>query len=110
MVTVVYATANGSIGMIRSLTADQYELLSRIQANMLSVVKSIGNFDHRAWRMFRNTTKTGEMRQFIDGDLVENYLKLTDSEKRKVVHGGEGVEALPLTVDETEALVSSLRG
>ncbi|KAI8149358.1 CPSF A subunit region-domain-containing protein [Fennellomyces sp. T-0311] len=108
VVTTMYATANGAIGVIRSLTLDEYKLLAMVQTNILSVVKSIGDFDHGSWRMFRNSTKASEMRQFIDGDLVENYLKLTGREKLQVVEGGDGGERIPLTVEELDVLISKL--
>ncbi|KAI9493741.1 mono-functional DNA-alkylating methyl methanesulfonate N-term-domain-containing protein [Zychaea mexicana] len=105
---VLYATANGAIGAIRSLTEEEYKFLSLVQTNLLSVVQSIGNFDHHSWRMFKNSTKTSEMRNFIDGDLIENYLKLTPEEKQKVIQGEGRGEPLSCTARELDVTISNM--
>ncbi|KAG2220152.1 hypothetical protein INT45_013850, partial [Circinella minor] len=107
---ILYATANGGIGMIRSLTEQDYQFLLVAQANILSVVKSIGNFDHRSWRMFNNSTKRSEMRNFIDGDVIESYLNLSEQEKQKVVQGQTetGEDRLRVTTQELESMIREL--
>ncbi|KAI9260637.1 UV-damaged DNA binding protein [Phascolomyces articulosus] len=107
---VLYATANGAIGTVRSLTDQDYAVLSAAQTNILSVVKSIGDFDHRGWRMFKNSSKASEMRNFIDGDVVESFFKLSEQEKQKVIQGQsiQGQDGLRYNVQELESFIREL--
>ena len=44
---------------------------------MRKVVKGVGGLDHTQWRSFHNPfTPHGVCKQFIDGDLVEQFLDL----------------------------------
>lgn len=44
---------------------------------MRKVVKGVGGFDHAQWRSFANQhVAAAPARQFVDGDLVEQFLDL----------------------------------
>lgn len=43
---------------------------------MRKVVKGVGGFDHAQWRAFSNLQRTEPAKNFIDGDLIEQFLDL----------------------------------
>ena len=50
------------------------------------------------------------MRNFIDGDVIESYLKLSEQEKQKVVEGEteNGGDGLQVTSQELETMIREL--
>ena len=51
-------------------------MLPLIQLRMLQdclrkVIRGVGGIEHSKFRAFANDRRTGEMRNFVDGDLVE---------------------------------------
>lgn len=44
--SVVYGTADGSIGTITCITKEQYDLLKALQDNLEALVPSIGRLSH----------------------------------------------------------------
>ena len=49
------------------------------QEVMRRVVRGVGGLDHRAWRGYSSPHPAlgrGEVRQFVDGDLIEQFLDL----------------------------------
>ncbi|KAI9313708.1 CPSF A subunit region-domain-containing protein [Dichotomocladium elegans] len=107
----VYATASGAIGVITSLAQDQYDFLLSVQQNILKVAPRVGDLDHRTWRMFNNSIRKSDAHNFIDGDVIEKFLKLTRTQKEKVINGGgdlaEGI-SLPCTVEKLESIIREL--
>lgn len=97
----IYATVNGAVGVIASLTREQYELLLVVQEKILNVLPKIGDFDHAEYRTLENGVRQSPARNFIDGDLIERFLTLSPKDKEKVVHGlGCSVEQLQQFVEE----------
>lgn len=43
---------------------------------MRKVVKGVGGFDHAQWRAFSNVQRTEPAKNFVDGDLIEQFLDL----------------------------------
>ena len=77
--------------------------LGLLQSALKKVVKGVGGLDHGAWRAFKNERGTRECRNFIDGDLVEQYLDLKKDVMQKVVAmmgTDHSVEDLSRTVEE----------
>eukprot|EP00898_Chlorokybus_atmophyticus_P002114 jgi/Chlat1/2903/Chrsp2S04662 len=74
--TLIFGTVNGVIGVIASLSQEQYNFLSKVEQQMRQVVKGVGGFSHEEWRSFSNERKVAEARNFLDGDLIESLLDL----------------------------------
>ncbi|KAF2077319.1 hypothetical protein CYY_001385 [Polysphondylium violaceum] len=83
--TVVYCTLNGSLGVIASITREEYEFFSKLQKGLNNVVRGIGGFSHDHWRAFHNDHHTIQSRNFIDGDLIETFMDLKREEMLLVV-------------------------
>jgi len=88
--TVLYGSVNGQIGVLAQLPQEQYNFLNKVQQAMNKVVKGVGGLDHSEWRSFSNDRKTSKAKNFIDGDLIESFLLLEQSDMDKVVAGVEG--------------------
>lgn len=104
----MYGTVGGSIGSIIPLEQDQYEFLVVVQQNILNIRPSIGNLEHRVWRMFQNGIRKAEPHNFIDGDLVESFLQLSYMEKEMVVKGSNGGSLLPCDVEKLQDIIEQL--
>ncbi|KAL0094654.1 CPSF A subunit region-domain-containing protein [Phycomyces blakesleeanus] len=102
--TFLYATVNGAIGSISSISVNEYKLLLKIQ-QQLETLPSIGSLEHRRWRSFNNGTRTGEPRGFIDGDLIETFLHLP-KEKRNRVY--KSIDNLNTPLSDIIQLIESL--
>eukprot|EP00965_Chrysotila_dentata_P128135 4236683-Pleurochrysis_carterae.AAC.5 len=69
------------------------------------VIKGVGGLSHREYRSFCNERKTAESTGFIDGDLVEAFLSLSDAEKSEVVNGLDvSAEELTRQIEELARL------
>ncbi|KAL4429821.1 hypothetical protein ABPG77_010938 [Micractinium sp. CCAP 211/92] len=106
--TVLFGTINGVIGVIASLPQAQYQLLESLQEAMRRVVKGVGGFDHAQWRSFSNQhIAVTPARQFVDGDLVEQFLDLKRDRAEAVVAamgGGATLESVTHLVEELSRL------
>ncbi|KAI9026659.1 CPSF A subunit region-domain-containing protein [Phycomyces nitens] len=102
--TFLYATVNGAIGTISSISLEEYDVLLKIQ-QQLETLPSIGSLEHRKWRSFNNGTRTGEPRGFIDGDLIEGFLHLSTQEKKRI---HESTAGLYTSLSDIIQLIESL--
>jgi len=82
--TLIYASVNGSIGVIASIPDEQYQFFSKLQAHLTKVIKGVGGFSHGDWRSFSTDRKTVEARNFVDGDLIETFLDLKAEKMQEV--------------------------
>ena len=59
---------------------------SSLQASMRQVVLGVGGLDHSEWRAFTNehSFRSSPAHNFIDGDLVEQFLELRKEGMQKV--------------------------
>ncbi|EIE24281.1 hypothetical protein COCSUDRAFT_28729 [Coccomyxa subellipsoidea C-169] len=90
--TVLFVTINGSIGVIASLPQQQFQFLSRLQDCLRKVIKGVGGLSHVAWRTFQDEHTKMPSQNFVDGDLIEQFLDLKrDSMERVAREMGEGV-------------------
>eukprot|EP00644_Phytophthora_capsici_P007270 jgi/Phyca11/546802/estExt2_Genewise1Plus.C_PHYCAscaffold_220420 len=83
--SMLFGTVSGMIGVILPISNTQYSFLIRVQEALTHIVKGVGGFSHKDWRMFENRRSVSEARNFIDGDLVESFLDLPKPQMMKVV-------------------------
>lgn len=103
--TVIYATVNGVIGIIASLPQEQFRFLHRLQQSLNKVIKGVGGFAHEHWRSFCNERKTSDAKGFLDGDLIESFLDLSQPKMEEVAkHMDASVEELCKQVEDLTRL------
>lgn len=80
------------------------ESLWLLQNALKKVVRGVGGLDHSDWRAFRDQRIQGRpCSNFIDGDLVEQYLDLRKDQMQRVVSAmgcNQSPEDLGRTVEE----------
>lgn len=84
--TVLFGTINGLIGVIAPFSLEQYEILEKLQMNLVKVIKGIGGLSHEQWRSFSNEKYTRDAKKFIDGDLIESFLKLNRNQMEEIAN------------------------
>ncbi|KAG0202400.1 DNA damage-binding protein 1a [Mortierella sp. GBA30] len=105
---LLFATVSGAIGVVATLAQDKYELLHHLENNMSKVIKGVGGLDHASWRKFRSDSRTLPSTNFVDGDLVELFLDLSEDELNDVLEGADGCEPIKVPVEEVTKLVEEL--
>ncbi|KAI8090127.1 mono-functional DNA-alkylating methyl methanesulfonate N-term-domain-containing protein [Gilbertella persicaria] len=106
--TLIFATTNGSIGLIADLSAERFKLLDQMQYNMSRIVKSIGDLSHIDWRSVSIMDRKDDAVNFIDGDLIESFLDLTPQQMQGVVDGVAGGRKLDKSVEDLCKVVEEL--
>lgn len=107
---LLYGTVSGSIGMIVTLKENDFKILERVQAALQQVVKSIGDLNHVNWREFQTKRKRLERLNFVDGDLIETFLELTNTSMQQVMTSinDEGNHPEQLTIDTVTQLIEDM--
>lgn len=97
--TLIFATVEGSIGLLASLPKPWYDWLARLQEAARKVIKGVGGWDHSSYRAFSNDRRVPSLlipgvghnaemdtmsKGFIDGDLVESVLDLPRDKQEQV--------------------------
>jgi DNA damage-binding protein 1 len=74
--TLLFGTVSGMLGVVAFLPSDKWAFLQRLQQAMHTVVHGVGGLSWADWRGFRNERRVAEVRNFVDGDLIECVLVL----------------------------------
>eukprot|EP00053_Salpingoeca_punica_P018619 m.183179 g.183179 ORF g.183179 m.183179 type:complete len:1098 (+) comp17470_c0_seq1:86-3379(+) len=92
---ILFGTDVGSLGIMLSLTKEDFMLLHELQNRLRKLVKGVGGLDHQHWRSFKSDRRQNNdgSRFFIDGDLIETFLDLPLAKKQEVVSELKVVDA-----------------
>ena len=82
--TFIYATVDGSIGIIANISLQDYEFLRQLEGQLNAVVRGVGGFIHSEWRSFANERRVNPCHGYIDGDLIEMLLELPASQVQDI--------------------------
>jgi hypothetical protein len=124
---LIYAAADGAVGVVIALSATQSAILESLQNVMAGApteraaegdaghaIHGIGGFDHAKWRAYvdaRRADAPSPARGVVDGDLVEQFLRLPPPQQRalgeRAGNGWKLVGVAPNT-DSIVALVERL--
>ena len=103
--TTIFGTTNGVIGVVASLPQELFSFLNRLQNALTKTVKGVGGLSHEEWRSFSNERKTCEAKNFVDGDLIESFLELTQPKMAEVAERmGAPIEEITRKVEELTRL------
>lgn len=81
---VLFGTVAGSLGAVFSLSADMYHFLDVLEKSLNQVIHGLGGLSHEEYRQFSHERRHGHKRRTIDGDFVEMFLDLPESQMRQV--------------------------
>ncbi|KAG0339195.1 DNA damage-binding protein 1a [Podila humilis] len=87
---LLFGTVTGAIGVIASLSKENYDLLRQLEINISKVVRGVGGLEHGPWRNFKDKSRTLPQSGFIDGDLIELFLDLSEDDINLVMEGKNG--------------------
>jgi Pre-mRNA cleavage and polyadenylation specificity factor len=82
-----YGTVDGGFGSITPMNEGTYWRLAALQSVMSNALESDCSLSHRAWRLYRRSTRRGGCKSndrrkgVIDGDLVMKYVDLSIPEQ-----------------------------
>jgi len=82
--TLLYGTVGGALGVVASISEDQFQFFTTLEQQLTQVVRGVGGFPHDQWRAFANERKSAPARGFIDGDLIERFLDLRPEQQAQV--------------------------
>lgn len=104
------ATVEGSIYLFGLIAPSKLDLLLRLQSALAEIVQSPGNVPFNRYRAFRNGVREAEEPfRFVDGELVDAFLRLGSERQEEVVRGlgvvGESVGG----AEGVRAMVEGLR-
>ncbi|GIL77367.1 hypothetical protein Vretimale_2808 [Volvox reticuliferus] len=73
---LIFGGTDGRLGIVARLPPALYDMLTKMQSALRTVVRGVGGLSHEAWCAFSNHRHTAEARGFVDGDLIETFLDL----------------------------------
>ena len=101
--SMLFCTREGAIGMLLPLDREQFDFLDNVQMRMRQVVHGVGGFSHESWRAFKTQNVVAPATGAIDGDLIEQFVDLSQEQKNLLV---AGPPALTLEQDGTHQPVT----
>lgn len=84
---VLFGTVGGAIGLVTQIPSAFYEFLHNLEERLTSVIKSVGKIKHSFWRSFNTDLKIELCEGFVDGDLIESFLDLSQDKMAEVAMG-----------------------
>ncbi|CAL8070914.1 unnamed protein product [Calicophoron daubneyi] len=92
----MYGSVSGSLGLIIQISPILFAFLKEIESRLASLVVPVGGFPHDTWRAFKTDRVVRMAHNFVDGDLIETLLDLSNEDKAKLVKGLR----IPVNVEE----------
>lgn len=105
--TLIFGTADGTLGVIANIKSEAYDFFLRLQKAMETLIPGIGGLSHAEWREMRiiHPARAAGAKNYLDGDLIERFLDLNISQMTKVSSMlSIGVDKLVQRVEEMQRL------
>lgn len=80
----LFGTVSGNLGAVFTLSPETYHFLDVLEKSLNQVIRGLGGLSHEEYRQFAHCRRRGSKRRTIDGDLVEKFLDLPESQMRLV--------------------------
>ncbi|GAM28062.1 hypothetical protein SAMD00019534_112380 [Acytostelium subglobosum LB1] len=100
--TILFATVSGAIGVIASITKEDYEFFEQLQKGLNKVIQGVGRLSHEDWRSFSTEHLTQSSRNFIDGDLIEMFMDLRHDKML------EAIKDMDVSIEDTYRKIESI--
>ncbi|KAG0745943.1 hypothetical protein G6F57_002896 [Rhizopus arrhizus] len=92
-----FATVNGSIGTVKTISRESFEFFKGIQEGILNILPNNGNLDHGLWRKYRPKYKVTRMNDnYLDGDILKLFSSMNLLEKQKLLEHYKNVSVQQL--------------
>ena len=84
-----FATVHGSIGTIKTISAETFRFFKQIQDSILKQSNYIGKLDHTNWRSYKPKINTNQWQDtetnYLDGDLLKSFQYMNRIDKENVL-------------------------
>jgi DNA damage-binding protein 1 len=101
---LTYMQVEGSIYLFGLISPAHQNMLMTLQSNLGALVAAPGDMDFAKFRAFKNTVRDEEEpMRFVDGELVERFLDISEEVQRKAIEG------LGVELEEVKGLIEGLR-
>ncbi|KAI8368044.1 mono-functional DNA-alkylating methyl methanesulfonate N-term-domain-containing protein [Blakeslea trispora] len=83
-----FATVHGSIGTVKTITSEAFEVFYQLQEGILRESHNVGKLDYAAWRSYKPKIAGLYDQQgpyFLDGDVLKKYADMPKQDKQKVL-------------------------
>eukprot|EP01083_Nonionella_stella_P107637 311964_1 len=101
----VFGTIDGSIGVLISIPYARYDVLHKLEKSLNKFVQGLGGLHHDEWRKFKNQTDAKQAVGFLDGDLIETFLNLTNQQQTQIAQDIKiDIQSLTQIVEEMNRL------
>ncbi|CAH8550615.1 unnamed protein product [Dicrocoelium dendriticum] len=81
----LYGGVSGCLGLIIQISPILFAFLKEIESRLNKLISPVGGFAHDTWRAFRADRVSRMAHNFVDGDLIETLLDLSNEDKAKLV-------------------------
>lgn len=103
-------TVEGSIYLFGLIAPSHRDVLMRLQEALAPLVQTLGNVPFNAYRAFKNQVREAEEPfRFVDGELVEAFLDLSNGMQEEIVEGLGEVAKVRGGVDGVREMVEGLK-
>ncbi|GMI46059.1 hypothetical protein TrCOL_g13602 [Triparma columacea] len=82
---VLFGTVDGAIGCVHQLDSLDSAFFASLQEAIAQKVKPVGGCPWAEWRGWCSERRTNKSKRFIDGDLCESFLDMTEEQQEEVV-------------------------
>lgn len=82
----------------------------KLQSNIAHRIRGMGEADWQTYRAFRSDVRQAEEPyRFVDGELIEKFLEMSEAEQTLAVEGDTSMDRLGMEAEDVRALVEGLR-
>jgi DNA damage-binding protein 1 len=85
--SVLAGTVSGAIILFTQLSEVLYKILNELQMRLGAFLVTAGKIEYNKWRHFETEKRVESSKGFIDGDLIESFLELTQNEAQNLIQG-----------------------
>ncbi|KAI8328162.1 CPSF A subunit region-domain-containing protein [Choanephora cucurbitarum] len=83
-----FVTVHGSIGVVKTITTEAFELFQQLQEGILKESHNVGKLDYAAWRSYKPKISHLSDQQascYLDGDVLKKFADMSKHDKQKIL-------------------------
>jgi DNA damage-binding protein 1 len=83
--SILAGTVNGAIILFIQTSGLMFKILNELQNRLGKYLSSAGKISYNKWRDFESDRRIESHKNIIDGDLIETFLELSNSEASSLI-------------------------
>ncbi|KAI8809869.1 mono-functional DNA-alkylating methyl methanesulfonate N-term-domain-containing protein [Cladochytrium replicatum] len=105
---MLFCTVEGMIGVIATVSAEVFGILSKVEENMTKYTFPVGNLEHFSYRTYETDRIVRDRTAILDGDLLEQLLDMPKQVVQAILNAEKGGLAVDCTVEDVLSMVEEL--